>query len=249
MFNVNKVWKALLVLSWLAGQYSLDERSCLIVILKACCYIYNDVFFLWSSGGGWKYGFECFLNKEGIWLAMKKSFVGLKIGVAAVAFCVFMGLSCHAEGEKNEPRRPAYWPLNIKDYLFDKIELALTQDEQMQGLMERESLPEGGGMLFVSDTMSMRSFWMKNCRMDMDLIYMDAQGVVVSVHRMRVERPRQRSESEEAYCSRLPTYDSGKPVQFVLELASGQVDFLGLQEGDKIDLGIQGLLELYKRYK
>ena len=77
---------------------------------------------------------------------------------------------------------------------------------------------------------------------------MDAQGVIVAMHRMKMEKPQQRNESEEAYYDRLPTYDSGKPAQFVLELAAGQIDFLGLQVGDKLDIGVSELLVMYRKF-
>ena len=165
-----------------------------------------------------------------------------------VVFFMAAGLSCFADG-KGGTERPKYWPLIINGYLFDKIELALSMNEQMTGLMNRDTLAETGGMLFVYDTMEPRSFWMKNCRFDMDLLYMDAAGTVVSIHRMRMERARQRSESEEAYEGRLPAYRSEKPAQYALELAAGQVDLLDLKVGDKLELGTARLLELYGKYK
>ena len=162
--------------------------------------------------------------------------------------CFFAGLSCRAENAKPSDARPVYWPLTINGYLYDRIELAFTEAEQSKGLMDRDTLAETGGMLFVSDKMSRRTFWMKGCRFDLDLIYMNADGVIVEMHRMKKERPRQRSESEAAYYDRLPTYDSGKPTQFVLELAAGQIDFLGLQVGDKLDIGVGELLDMYRKF-
>ena len=126
--------------------------------------------------------------------------------------------------------------------------MAFTEAEQSKGLMNRDKPAETGGMLFVSDTMSRNSFWMKGCRFDLDLIYMDAQGVIVAMHRMKMEKPQQRNESEEAYYDRLPTYDSGKPPLFVLELVAGQIDFLGLQVGDKLDIGVSELLAMYRKF-
>lgn len=167
--------------------------------------------------------------------------------LAAVTLLTAEGAS--PAGGTGENARPKHWPLAINGYLYDQIELALTMDEQITGLMNRDTLADTGGMLFVYDNMAPRSFWMKNCRFDMDLIFMDAAGVVVSIRRMRAERARQRSESEEAYYARLPAYESGKPAQFVLELAAGQVDLLGLQEGDKLELGTERLLELYRKFK
>ena len=172
-----------------------------------------------------------------------------------IEFCFCLGLmifvagvSCRAESAKPSGARPVYWPLTINGYLYDRIELAFTEAEQSKGLMDRDTLAETGGMLFVSDKMSQRAFWMKGCRFDLDLIYMDANGVIVSMHRMKMEKPRQRSESEVAYYDRLPTYDSGKPAQFVLELAAGQLDFLGLQVGDKLDIGVGELLNMYRKF-
>ena len=172
-----------------------------------------------------------------------------------IEFCFCLGLmifvagvSCRAESAKPSGARPVYWPLTINGYLYDRIELAFTEEEQSKGLMDRDTLAETGGMLFVSDKMSQRAFWMKGCRFDLDLIYMDANGVIVSTHRMKMEKPRQRSESEVAYYDRLPTYDSGKPAQFVLELAAGQLDFLGLQVGDKLDIGVGELLNMYRKF-
>jgi len=175
-------------------------------------------------------------------------FVKIKYCIVLSVLCFFAALSCHAEGGKTANGRPVYWPLTINGYLYDQIELAFTAAEQSKGLMYRDKLAETGGMIFVSDTMSRKSFWMKGCRFDLDLIYMDAQGVIVAMHRMKMEKPQQRNESEEAYYDRLPTYDSGKPAQFVLELAAGQIDFLGLQVGDKMDIGVSELLAMYRKF-
>ena len=172
----------------------------------------------------------------------------LELCALMALLCCFMGLSCRADGEKASGGRPDYWPLTINGYLFDQIELAFTEEEQAKGLMDRDTLAENGGMLFVFDKMAHHSFWMKRCRFDLDLMYLDSTGVIVSMHRMKMERPQQRNESEEAYYDRLPTYASGKPVQFVLELAGGQIDFLGLKVGDKLDIGVGSLLELYRQF-
>ena len=177
-----------------------------------------------------------------------KTLVKIKYSFVLSVLCFLAALSCHAEGGKTAEGRPVYWPLTINGYLYDQIELAFTETELTKGLMDRDVLAENGGMLFVFDKMAQRSFWMKGCRFDLDLIYMDAQGVVVATHRMKMEKPQQRNESEEAYYDRLPTYASGKPAQFVLELAAGQIDFLGLHVGDKLDIGISELLVMHRKF-
>ena len=177
-----------------------------------------------------------------------KTLVKIEYCIGLCVLCFFAALSCRAEEGKSPEGRPVYWPLTINGYLYDQVELAFKDAELTKGLMDRDVLAENGGMLFVFDKMSQRSFWMKGCRFDLDLVYMDAQGVVVATHRMKMEKPQQRNESEEAYYDRLPTYASGKPAQFVLELAAGQIDFLGLQVGDKLDIGVSELLAMYRKF-
>ena len=89
---------------------------------------------------------------------------------------------------------------------------------------------------------------MKNVRFPLDIAFLDGTGTVVSMHRMAQERPKGETESEEAYYVRLPSYDSGKPAQFALELKSGQLDFLDLQVGTKIDIGKTELLKLKAQF-
>ena len=63
----------------------------------------------------------------------------LRIRIIAAVFFMAAVFSSYADGV-GKSDRPKYWPLVINDYLFDKIELALTMDEQIMGLMNRDTL-------------------------------------------------------------------------------------------------------------
>lgn len=60
-------------------------------------------------------------------------------------------------------------------------ELAKTEDARARGLMYREHLADGTGMWFVFPKDTDQSFWMKNTFVPLDLIFVDAKGVVVDV--------------------------------------------------------------------
>lgn len=92
--------------------------------------------------------------------------------------------------------------------------------------MFRDSMPKNHGMLFIFPSERNRSFWMKNCRFPLDIIYFDKDLSLVNV--VRGARP-----CRSAQC---PSYHSAGPAMYVLELNAGLADDLGLQPGDLIEL-------------
>ena len=69
------------------------------------------------------------------------------------------------------------------------VELAETREKQTLGLMFRDSLPEDHGMLFVFPAESLRSFYMKNTRIPLDIIYFDEDmRLSAGYSRTRIER-------------------------------------------------------------
>lgn len=61
-----------------------------------------------------------------------------------------------------------------------KVELADNAAERAEGLMFRENLPEGEGMLFIFPSETQSSFWMKNTPISLDLIFIN-EGVIVDI--------------------------------------------------------------------
>ena len=60
-------------------------------------------------------------------------------------------------------------------------EVAATAEEREQGLMYREEVPDGTGMLFVFTDSRVRSFWMANTYVPLDIAYMDPSFRVVDI--------------------------------------------------------------------
>ena len=109
------------------------------------------------------------------------------------------------------------------------VELAETQEKQALGLMFRDSLPQDHGMLFIFPGEARRSFWMKNTRIPLDILYFNSKLELISM--AQDARPcRTRS---------CPGYPSEGPAQYVLELNSGKAAELGVQPGDLLGLYLE----------
>lgn len=106
------------------------------------------------------------------------------------------------------------------------VEVAETREQQALGLMFRENMPDDHGMVFVFPVETMRSFWMKNTKIPLDIFYFDANLKLVSVSR---NAPPCRS-------ARCPGYPSAGPAKYVLELNAGKAAELGVQPGDQLKL-------------
>ncbi|MBT3287181.1 MAG: DUF192 domain-containing protein [Victivallales bacterium] len=117
---------------------------------------------------------------------------------------------------------------------FFKLEVAHTPETRAQGMMDREGLEDGTGMLFVFPLERELSFWMCRCLIDLEIVYLDANGVVVDIQTMAAEKLRKRSETQAEYEERLPHYKSKAPAQFAIELSVGSVEDVELKKGDRI---------------
>lgn len=106
------------------------------------------------------------------------------------------------------------------------VELADTQEKQALGLMFRDSMPNDHGMVFLFPGEAMRSFWMKNTRIPLDIFYFDQDLKLVSVS----------ENSPPCRSQRCPTYPSSGPAKYVLELNAGKAAELGVQVGDVLEL-------------
>jgi len=114
-------------------------------------------------------------------------------------------------------------------------ELATDPQARDRGMSGRTAFPEDG-MLFVFPQPAIQSFWMYECRIDIDLIFLDALGYVTATHEMKTEPLRRENESEAAYRNRLKRYTSGHPAQFAIELPAGSIQRLDVRVEDRVEL-------------
>ncbi|MCE3222030.1 MAG: uncharacterized protein K0S58_210 [Nitrospira sp.] len=101
---------------------------------------------------------------------------------------------------------------------------ALIQAEQ--GLMFRERLADDRGMLFIFGDAQPWTFWMKNTKIPLDIIWMDGKKTIVHIER------------NVPICTRqddgCPQYHSDEGALYVLELGGGRASALQLQRGMRL---------------
>ncbi len=102
-----------------------------------------------------------------------------------------------------------------------KVEVADNDATREKGLMFRKSLAADRGMLFDFKVPRLVAFWMKNTLIPLDLLFIAADGHVVSIARDAVP------------LSELPI-PSGGEVLGVLELRGGRAAEIGAQPGDTV---------------
>src|SRR4051812_43994256 len=101
------------------------------------------------------------------------------------------------------------------------VEVVANDEERQKGLMYRKELPEGKGMLFDFGTEAPVSFWMKNTYVSLDMIFIRADGRILSI-----------AENTEPLSERM--VPSGGPVKGVLEVVAGTARKLGIRPGDHV---------------
>ena len=89
--------------------------------------------------------------------------------------------------------------------------------------MYRDSLPKDRGMLFTFAEPQQWTFWMKNTRISLDIIWMDGKRAIV-----RIER---KFQPAHVPTMEFPQYQPNDNAVYVLELAAGTADTLKLQRG------------------
>jgi uncharacterized membrane protein (UPF0127 family) len=106
------------------------------------------------------------------------------------------------------------------------VEFARNEAERRQGLMYREELAAGTGMLFIFAGEGMRGFWMKNTLIALDMVFFDSAGRFVSLHR-------------DVPPLTLASLQSAGPAQYVLELNAGEAKQLGIGPETRLVLPVE----------
>jgi uncharacterized membrane protein (UPF0127 family) len=105
-----------------------------------------------------------------------------------------------------------------------RAEVKMSPETMRYGMMFRDSLPKGHGMLFIHPKPGSYTYWMHNVRIPLDIIFLDPGRRIVGI---TVNAPPCPLEPEQC-----PQFGGNPNTQFVLELAGGESKRLGLKPGD-----------------
>ena len=120
--------------------------------------------------------------------------------------------------------------IKIDDIVLS-VKIADTDANMARGLMFEEKLPYDKGMLFVFDKPETRSMWMLNMQFNIDVIWFDDNGNVVSIDR---NVPPCMTTVEIFVCKENGV--SSDNAQYVLEVTAGFVDKFEITEHSKLEL-------------
>jgi uncharacterized membrane protein (UPF0127 family) len=137
--------------------------------------------------------------------------------------CLAAAAALHACAAPAQPPLPAI-PLHVGTHAI-RAELADTPETLREGLMDRDRLADGDGMLFVLGDPDIYCFWMKNTRIPLSIAFMDAAGRIESIQDMQ-------PQSLDPHC---PV----RPVVAALEMNQGWFGRAGVRAGDRVR-GIPG---------
>lgn len=141
-------------------------------------------------------------------------------------------LACGDSKKKTEPTknngRTLEYPhkltfLNSQGNTVSTLRFIKADDpnERNQGLMDVNSMPEDAGMVFYFDIEEPQSFWMANTPLPLDIMYVNADSVIVSIYKSTVPFSKE-------------SLPSGAPAQFVIETNAGYSISNDITEGMRV---------------
>jgi uncharacterized protein len=130
---------------------------------------------------------------------------------------VLVASACNDKPQSNLPTTR----MQIGSQTFT-LEIADEPLERETGLMRRDSMPAHHGMIFIfPNEAAERTFWMKNTRIPLDILFVNRDGRIVTIGQM------------EPYIGEART---NQPSKYAIELNLGAAQKAGVKEGDVLQL-------------
>jgi uncharacterized protein len=104
--------------------------------------------------------------------------------------------------------------------------LSTTPDSQAKGLAIKDSLKENEGMLFIFELPQKHSFWMKDMKFPIDILWIDASGKIVHI---------EKNLQPCIFLLPCPSYSPNDDSLYVLEVISNFTNKFDINIGDQVN--------------
>ena len=138
-------------------------------------------------------------------------FLALLLLAAFLAGCKKTETAASAQPVNWQPTQAQPKLPTMKIYLGAETldtELALTEKQEMTGMMFRTNIQESDSMLFVLPVPQRASFWMTNCPVSLSAAYISTDGTIEEIHHLEKN-------------DNVPVVATNDDIQFVLETSDG----------------------------
>lgn len=142
------------------------------------------------------------------------------------ALYVFLVIICSAVGLRTVNFFTKQGKVIIKDQTF-KVAVLKDEWELRQGLSGKEKLAKNKGMLFVFPKEDKYSFWMKDMRFSIDIIWINNDKIIHIEENLPIPTT-----------NYLEEYSPEEPARYVLEINAGLSQKYGFKVGDTVKLDI-----------
>ncbi|MES2470771.1 MAG: DUF192 domain-containing protein [Patescibacteria group bacterium] len=149
----------------------------------------------------------------------------LLLAIILILFGILNKTKEHRESYLTNTPLPSVVEEKTVDLSAIKFEIVDTPALRQKGLSDKESLAPGTGMLFVFDSPSKYSFWMKDMNFPIDIIWLDENFVVVDI---------KTNVSPSTYPD---SFAPSAPSLYVIELNAGVAEQHGISIGTKVRIG------------
>lgn len=114
--------------------------------------------------------------------------------------------------------------LNAENDSIKSVEIEIADNDQArtQGMMFRSAMSFDRAMLFIMQYEREQSFWMRNTKMSLDILYVNGDMEIVTIYK----------HTQPYSNSPIPSF---KRAKYVVETAAGFCDKFGIEEGNFID--------------
>lgn len=151
----------------------------------------------------------------------KKIFFGAISFIFVAIFAIYFFRGEEASAPSRDAENSIVKIVELNGYDF-KTEIADTEYERAQGLSGRQALCSECAMLFVFNKKDTHSFWMKDMKFDLDMLWIAGDEI------MQIDKNVSASKGINE------TKISKFPVDKVLEINAGISDKIGVKVGDKV---------------